>query len=317
MKGFVRKKVQSSTLGERLKMSRLDRRISLNEASKATKIQSRYLENLENGEYSKLPADVYTRGFLRNYASYLGLSPNKVVALFDKEKGIQRNIRKDSGEEKKEKKVKVSRFIITPKIIGVITISLIVFFAFFYLYSEFDDFVSTPRLVIKHPLQTHESISDSHIYFEGVTDKDNEVTINGRKVLVNDEGVFSDDISLQRGVNSIVVRAINRFGKESKKEYFINSDSVVDSDVLGEEKKEFEVEIEADEELINVTVREGEKSVYSGAIHPGFSQKITVSGSFSISSDNGAGTKVIIDGEDKGSLGEVQEQVENFVFNLD
>lgn len=316
MKGFVRKRVQSSTLGEKLKMSRLDRRITLNEASRNTKIQVRYLENLENGEYSKLPADVYSKGFLRNYALYLGLNPEKVVALFDKEKGIQRNIHKDVGDEKKDKKVKVSRFIITPKIIGALAVSAIVFLAFFYLYNEFDNFVSTPRLVIKHPLETHETIYDSHIYFEGVTDEDNEISINGRKVSVNDKGVFSSDISLQKGVNPIVIRAVNRFGKESKKEYFINSDIANEQDMLQEENASVEVEIQAVEILVNVTVREGEKEVYKGVVHPGFSQKIIVSGDFSVSSDDALSTKVLVNGEDRGVLGEMQESIENVSFGV-
>ncbi|MDH4330238.1 MAG: helix-turn-helix domain-containing protein [Candidatus Moranbacteria bacterium] len=320
MNGFIRKRVQSSTLGEKLKKSRLDRRISLNEASRNTKIQVRYLEHLEGDEYSKLPADVYTKGFLRNYAQYLGLDPDRVVTLFDKEKGIQKNIRKDADEDTEKKKVKVSRFIVTPRIMGTFIVSLIIFTAFFYLYNEFDNFVSTPRLVIKHPLSSHETINDSHVHFEGVTDEDNEVTINGGKVTINDKGFFSSDISLQKGVNNIVIVAINRFGKESKKEFFINSNVADDEeDILSydEKKKEsFDVEIVANRYLINVVIKEGEREVYRGVVHPGFPQKISVAGDFSISSDNGMNTIVSVNGEKKGALGDLPEPVDSKVFEV-
>jgi hypothetical protein len=42
-----------------------------------TKIRVKYLAAMEQGEFSELPADVYARGFLRNYASYLGLDPDE------------------------------------------------------------------------------------------------------------------------------------------------------------------------------------------------------------------------------------------------
>lgn len=49
-------------------------RMSYAEIAKATRIQAKYLESLENGEYEKLPAEVYVRGFLKSYARHLGLN---------------------------------------------------------------------------------------------------------------------------------------------------------------------------------------------------------------------------------------------------
>lgn len=317
MNGFVRKRVQSSTLGEKLKQYRCDRRISLNEAAKNTNIQVKYLESLEKSDYDNLPPDVYSKGFLRTYAEYLGISPKKAVNLFEKEKGIQKNIRKEPENKKGEKRLKISRFIITPKIIGSSIVSVVVLLAFFYLYSEFDNFVSTPRLVIKRPLLTHETISDSHIYFEGVTDKDNEIMINGKKIMVNDQGVFSSDVSLQRGVNVIVVKAINRFEKESKKEFFINSETKedqVDDDL--DEKDEFDVEIRAVDIPVKVSVFEDDKEIYVGVVYPEFSQKIKTNGDFFVSSENGFNTLILIDGEERGSLSELQDPIEKVFFEI-
>ena len=42
-----------------------------------TKIRMKYLTAMEQGDFAELPADVYARGFLRNYASYLGLDPDE------------------------------------------------------------------------------------------------------------------------------------------------------------------------------------------------------------------------------------------------
>ena len=45
---------------------------SLSDAERETRINRRYLEALENEDDSKMPAAVYTRGFIRTYAQYLG-----------------------------------------------------------------------------------------------------------------------------------------------------------------------------------------------------------------------------------------------------
>jgi cytoskeletal protein RodZ len=50
------------------------------EAEQATRIRARYLQALEEDEYSALPSGVYSRGFLRNYAIYLGVPPDEVMS---------------------------------------------------------------------------------------------------------------------------------------------------------------------------------------------------------------------------------------------
>ncbi|MEZ4613556.1 MAG: helix-turn-helix transcriptional regulator [Caldilineaceae bacterium] len=49
------------------------------EAEAATRIRQKYLAALESDEWHLLPGEVVGRGFLRNYATFLGLEPNEVV----------------------------------------------------------------------------------------------------------------------------------------------------------------------------------------------------------------------------------------------
>jgi transcriptional regulator with XRE-family HTH domain len=62
---------------ERLKAAREARGIDLLRVERDTKIRVKFLAALEEGHYEELPADVYARGFLRNYATYLGLNPDE------------------------------------------------------------------------------------------------------------------------------------------------------------------------------------------------------------------------------------------------
>jgi cytoskeletal protein RodZ len=77
----------SLSLPERLYAARERKGVDLYRAERDTKIRARYLAALEQGEYGELGGDVYTKGFLRNYATYLGLDPEEVIAQWRRERG--------------------------------------------------------------------------------------------------------------------------------------------------------------------------------------------------------------------------------------
>ncbi|HEY1293830.1 MAG TPA: RodZ domain-containing protein [Chloroflexota bacterium] len=70
------------TLGETLRQARLDKGASLADAARDTHIRRSYLEALEAEDLAALPPPVYTRGFLRTYAEYLGLNAQAMVDLY-------------------------------------------------------------------------------------------------------------------------------------------------------------------------------------------------------------------------------------------
>ena len=70
-------------LGQVLREAREQKRVSLAEAQQATKIRQTFLQALEQENYEILPPPVYIRGFLKTYATYLGLNPHEVVQAFD------------------------------------------------------------------------------------------------------------------------------------------------------------------------------------------------------------------------------------------
>lgn len=68
------------TIGERLEEARKRKGISIREAAEATKIRSEYLHKLEGNSFDLNLPDIYVRGFLHNYAAYLKLNPDKLLA---------------------------------------------------------------------------------------------------------------------------------------------------------------------------------------------------------------------------------------------
>lgn len=76
------------SFGEELRRQRLVREVPLESIAAATKISVRYLEALEKGDFHRLPAPVFTRGFIRAYADYLGLDPEEMVNAYLSEIGV-------------------------------------------------------------------------------------------------------------------------------------------------------------------------------------------------------------------------------------
>ena len=65
--------------GKRLREIRERMGIELSSISKETKIPTKILESIEEERFETLPATVYLKGFLKGYAQFLGLDPQKVV----------------------------------------------------------------------------------------------------------------------------------------------------------------------------------------------------------------------------------------------
>ena len=75
--------MELASFGEELRREREIRGISLKEIADATKISKRFLEAIERNDHKTLPAPVFTRGFVREYARYLGLNADDIVNRYN------------------------------------------------------------------------------------------------------------------------------------------------------------------------------------------------------------------------------------------
>jgi cytoskeletal protein RodZ len=71
------------SLGERFRAAREQRGQTLSEVAEHLRIRSVYLAAIEEENWGAIGAPVYTRGFLRTYARYLGLDPEDAVAQYN------------------------------------------------------------------------------------------------------------------------------------------------------------------------------------------------------------------------------------------
>ena len=74
-------------LGSSLASARLTLGLDLRDAERETRIRARYLAALEEEDFDVLPGEAYAAGFLRTYASYLGLDGEAYVAELRRRRG--------------------------------------------------------------------------------------------------------------------------------------------------------------------------------------------------------------------------------------
>lgn len=72
-------------IGETLRAARRQQRRRLSDAAAETRIRETYLGALEAEDFPALGGDVYVKGFLRNYAKYLGLDPDPLLDQYRQE----------------------------------------------------------------------------------------------------------------------------------------------------------------------------------------------------------------------------------------
>lgn len=89
----------TASFGDWLKRQREMREISLRDIADRTKISLRYLEAMEDDRFDLLPAPIFAKGFLREYARYVGLSPDEVVNHY---LSVQQQAAPEEDEAKKD-----------------------------------------------------------------------------------------------------------------------------------------------------------------------------------------------------------------------
>lgn len=71
-----------TTIGTTLKRGREQRRMSVAEVSRVTRIPVSALDAIEGDRFDDLPGEVFVRGFLKSYAQAVGIAPSEVLARY-------------------------------------------------------------------------------------------------------------------------------------------------------------------------------------------------------------------------------------------
>lgn len=201
-------------IGQILRHTREEMGFSEKEAADDLQIPLKFIISLERGGWDKLPARVYSRGFLKKYAEYLELKSEEVLKEFDEEWSQVLPVENQEIIHGEPAYKKWLLFLNRQKVILMISFAAILIAGVYFLY-EFRFVIRSPELTVVSPPKDEITTQDS-FPISGKIEKESVLTLNGRPVYTNDKGEFSDSALISKGLNTLEFEVTNRFGKTNK-----------------------------------------------------------------------------------------------------
>lgn len=225
-KAPARKPLSDQTLSEILKRRRESLEISLTDAEQATRIRGQYIKAIESGDYITLNDDVYARGYVKNYADYLGLDTKPILKLYDSERAGQREMQRQSrrrGDSTRLglKPIKPRRWIITPRSFVALSVVVLLGLVVAYIAWQVATLSRPPHLALNY--DEPRNVTANYGYVSGRVEGGADLFINDSPVLVAADGTFRERITLIDGRNDITLTARNRLGKSVTETYVITA----------------------------------------------------------------------------------------------
>lgn len=325
---FVTWKVRSNpTLGEYLRDARKSRLLSIKAIAEKINVSRVYLSRLEHGHFDKLPGDVYVKGFIKSYASYMKLNVPFALKLYQREKDIYKNVVKEHNARHHVPRIRNPLFLLTPRMFTIGGICLVVFASLFYLWRQFAGLAAPPSLKVFEPADNIVTKTSS-LTVNGKTDPEASVLINGQVIFVDTSGNFNESVSLQGGMNTISVVARNKLGKEASvtKEVMVNAPSdlsAVDQKAIAQALSDqpahdsVDLEVKIDTKATWVYVETDGKFEYSGTMLPGSSQRFTGKDTISLTTGDASQTRVVFNGIAVDNLSDQKGPLRDLQFTKD
>ncbi len=168
------------TLGEYLHNARVARNIDLRDAAQQTRISVQYLSALEQEDFTKLPGEVFVKGFLKNYSRFLSLDEAEVMKRYAELKpahaasapGAPAAAEKTPPPAETEARKGTP---LEPFIWGAVIVVALLAFLFTYLPSKpgrNSRHESAPTAVISQETATVPALKPEKLYLEVVADED-------------------------------------------------------------------------------------------------------------------------------------------------
>lgn len=196
------------TVGEILRRQRESKNITFLQIEKQIKIRAKFLQAVENNDWTFFSSKIYITGIIKNYSDFLDLDTKKMLAFF----------RRDY--ERKEDvnfKRRIASSYLSPEtkkvFIGILTTLFIVFFGYFGF--QIKNYLSPPSVVFLSPATTHFTVETS-VKINGKTDKDAMIVILGDRIYQNKDGVFEYSFPLHDGKNELTIELTGANGKKTE-----------------------------------------------------------------------------------------------------
>ncbi len=198
------------TIGEILRSSRKDRGYTVDQLSSLTKIDTRYIDAIEENNFKSLPSATFTKGFVRNLAISLGKDPEGWIALLRRDYHAATPI--NASPVRRIRHLSLGTLFQSQSLL--IALGALVFVV--YLGFQYRAVITPPSLEITSP--TKDAVTISPVTLEGKTSSGATVVINDDlKITPDSRGRFQTKLNLSPGSNEIKISVTNRFSRSTTK----------------------------------------------------------------------------------------------------
>lgn len=288
-------------VGDELRSRRESLGLTLHNVEVATKIRGHYLRAIETSDFTHLPNDIYSRGFVRQYADYLGLSGQDIVKRYKQERGVQFTPQPVKPRPLELRFGVTSNWAISLLVLGALATII------GYLLWQFSSLTAAPKLRLSSPIRDG-VVNEAIIEVKGQTAPGADVYLNDVLLPSDVNGNFSTQLSLQPGVNELRVMAKNKLGKQTlitrnilSKQSAVNVLPAVSFDGVA-------VMLMA-REASSVKIVADDKVVYEGSMAKGSGRLFTAANKLTVATSNASAlsaklTNSVVAGYDFGTLGQ-------------
>jgi len=123
------------SVGEIIKCAREAKHLSLDEVAEGTKIRLTLLQAIEVNDFCQFESKAVSRGLIKNYAEYLGLNSESIMAVFKRD-FIDKGLCKYIGTQ--------SKFYWTPKTTMIMVVTVVAILLIIYLAWQYFSLQSAP-----------------------------------------------------------------------------------------------------------------------------------------------------------------------------
>lgn len=310
-------------VGEQLRTARERQGVPIEAIARPLRVPVRILRALEEGECASLPADVYVRGFLTQYAEFLGLDPVPLLRAFAVERARFPKVTTVFPWTLREQEQFRLWEQTTPRRLAMLGGAFALLAVLLYGLVHIQVYVRPPRLEVFEPPYDAE-VAASAITVRGRTDATATLLINGEQTAVQDDGTFEETIRLGEGVNTLqfVVKSISGRQTTVVRDVLVRTPSTAASAgsaptrAAGATAGPFALTVRAEGEAVWVSLSVDGAVAFSGILLPGAEH--TVRGErIAVTSGKAQRTSVRINEEDWGVLRETAGAAHRILFTRD
>lgn len=198
----------ADTIGEQLQRGRQALNLSVVQVADRTRIGSRFIQALEQGQYKELPGSVYVRKYVSELCQLYSLPFDRLSEQLAREMSVTQPKEVRLSPKSSAKPLQI------PNLFRWGAVGILVAVIGAYFTWEVVRLITPPQISVSEPSQDI-VLDQLNLTVKGKTQPGAQVTINGEAADVDEQGNFEEQVALRPGLNRLSIAAQTKYSSQS------------------------------------------------------------------------------------------------------